>query len=599
MIFYLLLGSCLLLGLALAVAAWRRPDPRRRLPRALATVVAIGALWLMAYPPHTTRLVRQAEAILLTDQYQPDTLRALLRRLGPGTRIWRYQPDFVATGSAPSDTPAVARLAALAEQQPAVQRLHVLGTGLPAAVLPAPATMQLMVHAPPARTGFRTAHWNRSLALGQPLLIEGFFESASRAPVWVRLQAAGTVQDSVRLPAGQGAFRLRYTPKTAGRLVAMLSAGPTGRLVAREPVPAEVQPPRPLRVLVLAATASFELKFLKNQLAAQQHAVAWRAGISRGLTQTEFSNHSPTDLSRLSPTLLARYDVVVADAAALTSLSSSEAQALRAAQQQTGLGMVVLTDAGPTARNAFLPSTIRLVAQAGATAERPQRLAQLPAAAVVPATLQLAGPARALISVAESARPVVAAQRLRLGTVVVSTLPETYPWLLQNKAALYNSYWSRLLTAAARPTPPASHWAALEPWPKPGLPLGLQLSAATVATRPPVAADAAGQPLARLALQQDSRLPEWSTATYWPTQAGWQQFERPGQASQWLYIFDKHDWLGPQQHGWAQLARTGSRLPPHIGATPAPQTATDAWPIGWFMALFVLAAGFLWLEEKL
>ncbi len=597
LIYYLLLIGCLLLALGLSVAAWRRPDTRRRGARLLAGLLAVAGLWLMAYPPQRTVAEPQAEAILLTDDYQPDTLRALLRRFGARTRVWRY-----ALGSSPqtpNDTPTITSLTTLREKMPALRRLHLLGRGLPAAALPALGAVRLVKHAPAPFTGFRAAHWSRTLELGQPLLLEGYFAAGARQPnpVWVRLRVAGAARDSVRLPTGQGTFRLRYVPKAAGRMVATLSAGPSRRLLATEPVPVEVVAARPLRVLLLAVTPSFELKFLKNHLAARQHTVAWRAGISRDLTQTEFSNQSPTDLSRLTSTLLARYDVVVTEASVLSALTTAEAQTLRTAQRSEGLGLIVLAESG--ALPAALPGRahVRLVAQSNAL-NRPQRLnwPDAPqATALVASTLALSGAARPLVTVAESGSVVVAGQRLGLGNVVVSSVPETYPWLLQNAAATYESYWSRLLSAAARPTATVAHWTLTDPWPRPQLPLTLRLTSA-FPTQQPVVLEASSTPLAWLPLYQDPQLPEWSTATYWPTAAGWHQIQLPGRATQWFYVFTTSDWQGPELQ-----RRTQSAIPwLTSAATPLPkQPRIESWPIGWFFALFVLAAGFLWLEEKL
>ncbi|MDF7809855.1 hypothetical protein [Hymenobacter sp. YC55] len=597
-IYYVLLVGCLLLAVGVSVAAWRRPDTRRRAARLLAGLLAVAGLWLMAYPPQRTVAEPQAEAILLTDGYQPDTLRALLGRFGARTRVWRFSLSSSQPTSA--DTPTVSSLTTVREQMPTLRRLHLLGRGLPSAVLPALGAVRLVQHGSSPYVGFRNTHWNRTLEVGQPLLLEGYFASlAARkpGPTWVRLQVAGATRDSVRLPAGHGAFRLRYVPKTAGRMVATVSAGPSRQLLAKEPVPVEVVPTRPLRVLLLAVTPSFELKFLKNHLAARQHAVAWRAGISRGLTQTEFSNQPTTDLSRLTPTLLARYDVLVTEASALAALPAAEAQTLRAAQRTAGLGIVVL------AESAALPAVVpgrtemRLVVQ-NSSLNRPQRINwpdAPPASTLVPGTLTLAGVARPLVTLASSGAAVVASQRIGLGNVVISTLPETYAWLLQNASSTYESYWSRVLSAAARPAAPTTRWTLVDPWPRPQLPLPLRLSG-SFPTQQPVVAGATNAPLARLPLQQDPALPEWSTTTYWPTAPGWHQLQLSGQPTQWFYVFAASDWQGPE------LQRRSQSAIPWLTTAAEPLPAlerTEPWPVGWFFALFVLAAGFLWLEEKL
>ncbi|WP_022824335.1 hypothetical protein [Hymenobacter norwichensis] len=592
-IYYVLLAGCVLLALGLALAAWRRPDARRRSARLLAGILAAAGLWLTAYPPERSVAEPQAEAILLTTHYQPDTLRALLARFGARTRIWRYAP---ATYSATlNDTPIVASLTTLREQMPALRRLHVLGQGVPAATLPALDSVRLVRHGGSAFTGFRAAHWNRQLELGKSLVVEGYFAGRETKPTWVRLQVAGTPRDSVRLPSGQGRFQLRYVPRAVGRLVATVSGRQNGRELVTEPVPAEVLPTRPLRVLLLAATPSFELKFLKNYLAARQHAVAWRVGISRGLTQTEFSNQSATDISRLTPALLVRYDVLIAEAGVLAALPGAEAQALRAAQRNGNIGLVVLADVASLPATVPGRTTLRLVAQSGAAAARPQRLAwpEAPAAtALVPTTLALSGTARPLVTLTGATQAVVASQRSGAGNVVVSALLETYPWLLQNATATYSSYWSCLLTAAAPPLTPAASWLITEPWPRPHLPVVLRRTGNFPNKSPTIAAAVPTQ----LPLQQDATLPEWSTATYWPTATGWHQVQATGQPAQWLYVFGEKDWLGPETQRWEQatqpwLVGTNQALPALMRNEP--------WPVAWFFVLFVLAAGFLWLEEKL
>jgi hypothetical protein len=593
LIYYVLLAGCVLLALSLVLAAWRRPNTRRRSWRLVAGVLAAAGLWLTAYPPERTVAVPQAEAILLTNHYQPDTLRTLLARFGTHTRVWRYAPAKTSTLS--NDTPTIASLTALREQMPALRRLHVLGQGVPTAALPALDSVRLVRHVTPSLTGFRAAQWNRQLELGQPLLLQGHFAASTTEPVWVRLQVAGAFRDSVQLPSGQGSFRLRYVPRTAGRLVAMVSGRQNRQVLATEPVPAEVLPTRPLRVLLLAATPSFELKFLKNHLAARQHAVAWRVGISRGLTQTEFSNQTATDLSRLTSTVLARYDVLVAEASVLAALPTAEAQTLRAAQRNGKLGLIVLADVANLPAIVLGRTSLQLVGRNGAAATRPQRLLwpEAPTAtALAPTTLALSGAARPLVTLA-GAGPVVASQRIGAGSIVVSALPETYPWLLQNTAATYGSYWSHLLTAAAPPLAPAASWLITEPWPRPHLPVILRRIGTFPSTIPLILSATA---TIRLPLQQDAELPEWSTATYWPNAAGWKQAQVAGQPAQWFYVFNEHDWLGPETRRWEQAA-----LPWLTGATqPLPALQhQQPWPVGWFFALFVLAAGFLWLEEKL
>ena len=562
----------------------------------LAGTLAASALWFTAFPPLRQLPATRAAAILLTEDYSPDTLRQLLRQLGAGTPVWQY-----GTAAAFSTAQPLASLLTLAEQQPALRRLHVLGQGLPAAEWTALGTVPLQLHVNPAFSGFSAAWWPEKLVLGEVLRVEGRVAAPrGDAPAWVCLRAAGSIRDSVRLPAGGGAFRLRYQPKALGRAVAELLLRQAGQTRATEPVPMEITAPQLPPVLLLAATPSFEFKFLKNYLAEAHYPVALRTTVSRGLVQTDFVNQPAQPLGRLTPALLARYAVLGADAATLADLTGPEAQAVQAAVRAGRLGLLVLAEA------AALPRTVparadfvvlpRAAAQAG-----PQALAWSGAPGVanapLPAQLRPAPSLRALATGPNQAL-VAASRRLGLGFVVVSVVPETFRWALQGRTPVYASFWTRLLTAAMPPAPTSAAWGLGSRWPRPRRPLTLRLAAAWPApteAQPTAASLADGRPT-RLALRQDTRLPEWSTAQFWPAAAGWHQVRGPGRAAHYFYVYPALAWRGPELQERQQAA--AHRLVPSTAAL-ATETTVRPWPAAWFFGLFLLAAGYLWLEEKL
>lgn len=578
------------LALWLVVAAWRRPDRRRLALRLLASLLAPLALYYTARPPLRAVPAARAEAIVLTPGYQPDTLRQLLRRLGAGTPVWAY-------GTAPpARAKTLGSLLKLAEQRPALHRVHLLGEGLPAAELPALGQLAVVPHAAPAFTGIQAANWPQQLTLGQRIEVEGTLAGAG--PTWVSLQAEGTGRDSVCLPAGTGHFRLSYQPKVAGLALYALRLRGEGRPTLTEPLPLQIAPATLPPVLLLAAVPDFEFKFLKNSLAAAGRAVALRTTVSRGLVQTEFLNQPAQPLDRLTPGLLARYAVVVADAPTLAGLPAGESQTLRAAVQQGHLGLVVLADAGalPAAVPARADFAVQPLPTAGAVAQ-PLAWPNAPAQvrALVPARLR-PGRAQPLIT-APGGAVVAASRRVGLGATVVSVVPETFRWALQGQAAAYTSFWSQLLAAATPPPAPAATWLALSRWPRPQQPLMLRLAGPRPASLPTVQ-PLAGGPAVGLALAQDVRLPEWSTAAYWPATPGWHQVRGPGRTVHSFYVYDSAVWRGPELAARQQALAARSAL-----ASPAPAaeaiTVRQPWPAGWFFGAFLLAAGFLWLEEKL
>ena len=598
-LYYGLLAFCLLLGLGLMALAGRRPRPRQRAGRMLAGAVAAGALWLTAFPPLRQLPAARAEAILLTEGYAPDTLRQLRRQLGAGTTVWTYGNVEKAAKARP-----LASLLTLAEQRPALRRLHVLGRGLPTADLPILGIIAVSGHPGTPTTGFRTAYWPAQLSLGELLQIEGAIDPLKGpGPAWVVLRAAGGGRDSVRLPAnGDGSFHLRYQPKTAGLATYELLLRRPGQPPLTEPVPVEITTSTRPEVLLLAATPSFEFKFLKNYLAEAHYPVALRTSVSRGLVQTDFINQPYLNLDLLTPALLARYAVVVADAATLAALSSAETQALQAAVRNGRLGLVILAEATPLPRNAPGRADFAVLPRPPAPASLPALVwpaAPGEARAPLPAQLQPRPNLRVLITGPQQAIA-VASRRVGLGSVVVSMVSETFRWGLQGHAAIYASFWNQLLRAAVPSTAPVAIWQTGTRWPHPGEPLTLQLVVGDLPAEPPTVAPLAGGSAVRLALRQDSRLSEWSTAQFWPGAAGWHRISGPGPVRYHFYVYPTAAWPGPEQLARRQAATAAAAAAPAGAAAPvAPATKSEPWPAGWFFGLFLLAAGYLWLEEKL
>ncbi|GAB3827556.1 hypothetical protein [Hymenobacter jeollabukensis] len=583
---------CVALAVGLTWQAWRHATGPRRAGRLVAGWLAAAALWLSVYPlQHRVASAEAGAAIVLTPGYFLDSVRNLRRRLGP-LPLLRYRPATQPGG----DTQALTSLPSLRTRYPDLRRLHVLGTGLPVADVPAlPAGVELVSHPATAGPQFTAAAWNQQLLLGETLRLEGHFRGAGSQPVWVRLSAAGRPLDSVRLPAAGGSFTVRYQPRYVGQQLIRLEARQGRALLAAEPVPLQVLPARRLRVLILAGTPSFELNLLKNHLARRGQQVALRLRLSRGLLQSETQNQPATDVATLTPALLRCFDAVVTDADGLNGLTTTEAQALAAAAVD-GLGVVLI---GTTELPRSLPGRADFVLQPrpATQAEQPQAISweDNRATAALPAVLRPTPNTRTVIAGPTATAVAVASRRTGWGTVLVSTPASTYPWLLSGATARYDSYWRTVLGAAARPLEPAARW-QLPRWPRPDEPQLVQLTTHQRQLRPSaIITDGAGLTASAALRQLPTQSDVWQ-GTYWPARAGWHTVAAPGQDTAALYVVGPADWQGPLR---AQRAAAAAGRNAAAVSAAALVTHTEPWvPAGWFFALFVVAAGWLWLDEK-
>lgn len=590
----------LVIGVAggLVWAAVKRPGRQRLVARVLASLVAPLSLYGLLYPPLSYRPQVPSTGILLTPGYHPDTLRYLLRTIRPVPKIWRYRVAAPAAAE-------VISLAGFRQKHPAMDTLHVLGYGLPSEELHPLTDLTIRPHlSVPAGVVF--ADWNREIFLGQPLVVAGQYRSATAAPVWLRLAVAGQGQDSVKLSGGGSqTFSLKYTPKVAGQFVHQLAVKTATGKVTAEPVPVTITEPAPLNILLLAATPGFEFKFLKNALADQRHRVASRTRISRDKYQTEYRNLNPVNIAQLTPAVLQRFDAVITDPAALTDLTLTERQTLQRAVGADGIGLLVLVSELPLPalpllqpfsfrREAALGTRTRVVQWLNQTTGHP--ITTLPYAIIQ--TTKIKSWARD-----EKAQTVVAAYRYRRGQVAVSILPATYRWQLAGQQATYQAFWAALLTPLARKKNPVQTWQL----PSAALPHEQQPVALTLADYSPapgVAPVPVGTVVApdtattQVFLKQAALVPYRFTGVYWPRQAGWHLIRAADATPFSFYVFGAKDWLARQQaHHHSQTLAWLAEPRPSQQRAAVPPAPVPVLPI-YFFLLFLLAVGFLWLEER-
>ena len=172
-------------------------------------------------------------------------------------------------------------------------------------------------------SGFVTADWQRQLQQGQRLAVQGRWRGPG---VKILLTGLGATLDSAE---GVADFVVHTVPAQSGRAVYRLVAVRGADTLEQEDVPVEVEPVRPLKVLVLASSPGFENRFLMNWLAAGGHEVAARISVSKDkyVLVNAPGRHA--------------YDVVVADAGVLSEALRQEVEG--------GLGLVIRVDsAGKT-----------------------------------------------------------------------------------------------------------------------------------------------------------------------------------------------------------------------------------------------------------
>jgi len=406
-------------------------------------------------------------------------------------------------------------------------------------------------HLTEAASGVVAIDWRRRLGRGERLVVSGRWAGG---PGRVLLVGMGEVVDSVNLAAA-GPFSLGVVPAQMGRAVYRLVSMVGKDTVAREDVPVEVETGKPLKLLLLASAPDFENRFLIKWLSGDGHVVASRTMLSRGKAEESFVNREPVELAALTTGLLAGFDVVIADAAALPARGTVERGVLQREITDRGMGLVLKVD------SLGLDSLLRVMRG---------RVSR--------------------VLVRDSAGKVMAgAFSEGSGKVIFTALNTSYSRLLAGDRGGYAGYWAELLREGRGKE--VEEWRWSPELPRVGEETVVQLQ--TAAEQPQ---GMVGERVVYLA--QDAELRFLWSGKYWPERAGWQAVSRPMGDTAWMYVWPRGAWKGVVRPGGAAV-RAGVAVEGSAAAGGRVERERVELPIVWFWGLFLLGAVFLWVERKM
>jgi hypothetical protein len=622
-------------ALLLALFEWRRPQRQHLAARIAASLVAVGALALLGLHP-AWRVRRHAPAAARN-------IRAALWTPGaaaPAPADIDIPPSNVfalpGAAAAPPDAVWVPDVATLRRYRPEIDTLFVFGDGLEPAELDALRAWRVLFQPPPtvpsANAAIHFISWPHALPLGEPFIVQGSVGGLSpgsrrtlklTSPAGVETETATAAADA----AGRASFTLPGdAPPAAGRFrwhIRVLPPGQSGVAEETESLGAAVVPPVLPRVLVLETSPHFDTADLRRWFADAGGELDARTQVGRDRYRFAAADSKPPpEFSELDRHLLARYDLVLADASALAALKAPEAEALRTAIRDGGLGLLALLDdtpVDPPPARALFPWQFANAAAAapdeGDHLARPAWIGMArPIAAAVPTSALTLTPlpgATELIRDGQG-RVLAAAQRDGRGNVAVTLLRDTGRWLRANDPAAFEAYWSLLFSRLARPISGASgpgRWTLAENAAGPVFgdrPVRLEWSgmASPAATASVVAAS--GQPAdnAVLALARDPAEPDLWQGTFWPRRAGWYRASVPvggGGAPLDFHVDAVGSWPAVaatyRQLATRSFAEASEAVEPASTAVLPVKGNATLPAVGCFL-LFLTGAGFLWGERR-
>lgn len=578
----------------------RRPARKRLGLRLTAGAIAILALFALAAQPRWQRMQKSAEAILLT----PGALDSL-----PRAAVVFSLPGAGAVSGSSAKIQHIPDAGYLQRHFPEISLYQVLGHGLRDYDWAALDSIAIIPRLAQPAPGIQFLSWQRELYWGEKARIQGSVAGLQNQAGTLYLFDPGGVADSLPVSAGNSRFDLRALPRAPGRfLYTLLLRSSQGDTLAQEIIDFVVRAPRPLQVLILEARPRFETKYFKNWMSKNRHALGMRTLLSRERDREEFVNLAKTNLRQVSLPLLQKFDLLLIDGETLQRMNARERRALHTAVRE-GLGVLLLADEMPWRKQKtpadeffrrfdfepFVGMDERLVRPVWPDLDT-LKVTAVPAESFV---IKEAPELKPLVQ-DEMERWLAAAQVTGLGQVGLTLIRNTYRWQLEGRTDLYAAYWSYLISALARREDQNGRWNLRMGRPiLVDQPLSLTLTgafgkvAALITTRE--------QKADSIFLAPEVNEPGRAHGIFWPRQAGWHALATPGGSQAWFYVGERARWQTWQQAQKIAATRIQAERCRQNSTTRETGRFHQAEPIAPFLffAIFLLSAGYLWLERKL
>jgi hypothetical protein len=581
---------CVVLALLFSWQEFSRLDRKRLAWRLLAIWLALAALACLALPitySGQAPVANQSTAVLLTEGFSKDSIPNNAQVFTTESAIQKSYSKATLIGSTQE----------LADRKPALKQVKILGYGLTEDELQPLGKLQVSYKAPVTPAGIQSIIWPANLKTGEVLTIQGTFKNNEAKPVKLVLKGLNTPLDSVTLSANKTTgFQLSTLPKPNGRVVYQLLALSGADTLSAESIPVQIEPTKPVRVLMLNTSPDFETRFLKNWLGENGYAVAARAVISKDKVSEEYVNIDKLNLQRLSAGTLNKFDVVVGSLSALKSLSPAEGAALRQQVTQKGLGVIIRADSSDKAaswlQRDFPVNTVATKEQISVPLILQNQKSKTAKLAIDPAYISYRNNTQSLVTDAQNHE--LAGNALAgAGKLVFTTLNHTYTWLLNGNKQDYASLWTLLINKSARKLLPVQTWQIDSGLPAVNEPVDIVLQSAVAPSNIKVNGE-------NTTVIQNATVPyEWKS-TYFPKKQGWQMANINNSTPYWWYNDTKLQWKSLKQLQNITTINDFVKKQVQISSVTKQiqQMVKIEVPKIWFYLILLASCTFLWTERK-
>ena len=356
---------------------------------------------------------------------------------------------------------------------PNIEALLVFGDGLGANDWAQVRAKHIQFNAPQPKAGFIDTQWQSEINQGEFLSVSSklLAKSQTKSTLFevALVDPAGEDVDSAVVRNGE-AFVLSSRPKLAGSHLYRLEVRPNEREnkkeIVSENINVTVNNSTQLSMMIFESAPSFETKQIQNWAATNGARVLVNTQISRDRFITRAINLEKPTARIFDSASLSQFDLFIADARGLFSLSDDKLEGVRKAVAD-GMGLLILgdysllqadyqthwisesfpiTDIGTKQDNSNLKPIYWMNDNGNMVSVSDLFLPVIQAQFKEQATLS------ALVF-DEKGEPLVASKKYGQGDIATSLVRESFRWVNNEELSLYSHYWQSLIKRLSRMEP--------------------------------------------------------------------------------------------------------------------------------------------------
>ncbi|MBL3657314.1 hypothetical protein [Fulvivirga sediminis] len=286
-------------------------------------------------------------------------------------------------------------------------------------------------------------NYNKSPIEEESIELIGRFHDQTNYSKKIYLELDGIVLDSALLKGKNQAFRLNSKAHSSGDFIySVVCKDSIGNVITADPLPVTILKKKLKHILFINQFPTFEIKYLKNYLSEEGHQVLVRNELSANKFKFEFYNTQAKSLRYVNTDLLSIIDLVIVDSESLNKLSNSELLALKNAMSKQGLGLFIFPDENYLKRK---PSRIWDAFSFIAWPEN-QALKQYTSIEIAPYKINHGLLTTPLVK-SEKGNTIAAANNVGKGKIGTSLIRNSYYLWLSGQKKEYKKLWNEVISA--------------------------------------------------------------------------------------------------------------------------------------------------------